>query len=96
MESRLTCHEFKPSAAKDPSSRMDLCTLNLLRLNGLTDGVVWKLIVPAQVPSSSLDHDSKLRKNPESPNFAKNGQQHGHQITKNDVKLGPIAKISPL
>ncbi|GFY26537.1 hypothetical protein TNCV_2878671 [Trichonephila clavipes] len=38
----LTCHEFEPSAAEDPSCLGGQCTSNLSRLHTPSIGVVWK------------------------------------------------------
>ncbi|GFX38051.1 hypothetical protein TNCV_3836501 [Trichonephila clavipes] len=62
MDSRLVCHEFKPSI-KDSPCREKRCLLNILRLKRPPVGVVWKLGEgsAAQVSSSSLDQGLKLR-----------------------------------
>ncbi|GFX74240.1 hypothetical protein TNCV_2912731 [Trichonephila clavipes] len=42
-DSLLACHEFEPSAAEDPHSRVNQCTLNLSRLKHPFDVVMGKL-----------------------------------------------------
>ncbi|GFX08638.1 hypothetical protein TNCV_4171371 [Trichonephila clavipes] len=63
MDSWPACNEFAPSPTDGLLRRGGRCTLNLLRLKHPPVGTMRKLgeVVPAQVPSSSLDHGSKLR-----------------------------------
>ncbi|GFV36118.1 hypothetical protein TNCV_4964661 [Trichonephila clavipes] len=62
-DSWLTYHEFEPCTAEDPPCRGKRCTLNTSRLKPPPVDAVWKSgeRVPAQISSSSLDHESKLR-----------------------------------
>ncbi|GFY28259.1 uncharacterized protein TNCV_4395931 [Trichonephila clavipes] len=57
-DSGWPCHEFEPSTTKASP-----CTLNLSRAQTSSHwcGVVFRRGVPAQVSSTSLDHDSKER-----------------------------------